>query len=369
MLSADTIDRPLFEDGLTIDADVHVSYTEPEVGGEAAKAMEWPYDILLDPAENRGIRTGPSTGHYGQTRGRLEPHSDRVVDPGEDIVAPLMDGLGVDHPILNVLGRYDMFPEKDMIVDWNRALNDVIVEQFLDMNDDFFGLISLQTRFPDRAVEELDRMGDEKQVVGVILHAGGQWTGLGDEQFDRIWAAAEDNDLSVAFNGSFSGYMLQMPDIFRGMRKKTEINALQHPWAMMWTMASLIGRATPAKFPDLNFVFLDAGISWVPYMIARLNREYSTWRSQVPLLDDMPEEYIREQFYFGTQPLHEFEDPSHLEPFIDLVGIDRLLFSTNHPYSDIADVEHARETFAKMSAGERKQVFGQNAVDAFGLPI
>lgn len=368
-MSTTITDEAVFGDQLIVDADVHCAHYEPETGAQVAEQMEWPYDILLDPNENYTMRTGPSTGHYGQLQGRLKSIDQAVADPSEDIDGPLLDDLGIDHPILNILGRFDMYSEKEMVPDWNRATNNMFLDHFLDANEDYFGLAPLQTRIPDKAAEEVDRIGEENQIVGVMIHAGGQWSGLGDPKFDQIWEAVEDNDLTVAFNGSFNGYMMQMPDIFRGMANKSEINALQYPWSMMWTLSSLIANGTPVKFPDLNFVCLDAGISWVPYTMARLNREYSTWRSQVPLLEEMPEHYIRDQFYFGTQPMDEFAHQADVASFIELIGADSLLFSTNHPFVDEEDLQILEETLGELSSEDRQKIFAENAIEAFGLPI
>jgi predicted TIM-barrel fold metal-dependent hydrolase len=134
-------------------------------------------------------------------------------------------------------------------------------------------------------------------------------------------------------------------------------------------VTSLIANGTPAKFPDLEFVILESGIGWVPYLMSRLNREYSTWRSQVPLLEKMPEDYIRDQFYFGTQPLGEFNDRSQMADMIDLLGPESIMFSTDHPHYDFDNPESIRAFFSHLSEADQRAVFGENAIEVFDLPV
>jgi len=353
---------------LVVDADVHCSSRGPVMGTRIAERMEMPYRDLLDPTTDTATGS-PQTGHHGEIPGKIEALPRLVDDPRTDIEEPLCEDLGVDHPILNVVGRYDMLPDARQAIQQMRATNDVFVERFLDGNEDYFGLASIAMRRPDKAAEEIDRLGDEDQIVGVLIHPGGQNRGLGDPLYDPVYKAAEDNDLAVAFHTTFNGFMWQMPGIFQGMETNLELHALQHPWAMMWTVASLITNGTPVKFPDLNFVCLESGIGWIPYMMSRLNREYSSWRSQAPLLEQMPEEYIREHFYFSTQPLGEFNRPADIRNLIELLETDQLLFSSDHPHFDFDNPESIQGYFDHLSTDEQRMVFGENAIEAFDLPL
>ena len=48
-----------------------------------------------------------------------------------------------------------------------------------------------------------------------------------------------------------------------------------------------------------------------------------------------PSEYLREHFWFTTQPIEEPEDPEHLAFAFDALGmVDRIMFSTDYPHWD-----------------------------------
>jgi len=367
-------DAPM-DDIFVVDADVHVPHHHPVIAEKIAKRMEMPYRHLVDPTKGTGGYGFPSTGSHseipekmsvfgvGGTNGVME-HLD---DPVKYIDEPLLDDLGVDVPLINITPMWDVYPDTEQILQEMPATNDVLLEEFLDANEDYVGCISIQTREPAAAAEEIDRLADEKQMVAVMIHPGGQERGLGESRYDPIWAAAEDHGLPVAFHTTATGHMWEMPGIFRAASTMPELHTLAHPWAMMWAVTSLIAQGTPAKFPGLDFVVMEAGIAWVPYMLARLNREYSTWRSQAPLLEKMPEEYLRDQFYFTTQPLGEFQRRSHMADVIDIVGPESIMFSTDHPHFDFDNPASIRAFFDHLDREEQEMVFSQNAVDVFGL--
>jgi len=360
-----------------VDVDVHVPHHHPVIAEKIAAKMEMPYSHLVDPTKGHGGYSFPSTGSHseipekmsvfgvGGTNGVME-HLD---DPEKYIDEPLLGDLGVDYPILNITPMWDVYPDTEQILQEMPATNDVLLEEFLDANDDYYGCISIQTREPAAAAAEIDRLGDEDQMVAVMIHPGGQERGLGEARYDPIWAAAEDNGLPIVFHTTATGLMWEMPGVVRTMSTMPELHTISHPWSMMWVMTSLIAKGTPEKFPGLDFVLMEAGVSWVPFMLSRLNREYSTWRSQSPLLEKMPEDYIRDQFYFTTQPLGEFNRRSHMADVIDIVGAESIMFSTDHPHFDFDNPAAIRGYFEHLSAADQEKVFSGNAIDVFDLPV
>jgi len=373
--SPTTADGDPMEDLLVVDTDVHVPEHHPDIAEKVAGKMEMPYSHLLDPNKGTGGYGFPSTGGHSEVPDTLSVFGGRdditsnVTDTEAYIDEPLRDGFGVDYPIINMQPMWDVYPDTEQIVQQMPAANDVLVEEFMDASEEYFGLIGLQTRDPEAAAAEIDRLGDHDQLVGVFIHPGGQERGLGESRYDPIWAAAEDNDLAVVFHTTATGHMWDMAGIYRSMSIMPESHALSHPWAMMWVVTSLIANAVPEKFPDLEFVILESGIGWVPYMMSRLNREYSTWRSQIPLLEKMPEEYIRDQFYFSTQPLGEFNKRGHMADMIDILGPESIMFSTDHPHFDFDNPESIRGFFSHLSEEDQQKVFAGNAIDVFDLPV
>ena len=63
----------------------------------------------------------------------------------------------------------------------------------------------------------------------------------------------------------------------------------------------------------------------------------------MPHLKRPPSEYLREHFWFTTQPIEEPEDPDHLVEMFDWIGWDRMLFSTDYPHWDFDDPRFAHQ--------------------------
>ena len=295
--------------------------------------------------------------------------SDRQVKSPADIQETLCNEFGVDYPVLNATSWLPRLPESDLAVNLMQAYDDLLLDKFLDGNDHFHGLATIATQKPDKAAEELDRIGDEDQMIGAYICTTGPDKPLGDPRYDILYQAAEDNDLQIVFHGSGGGFMFEFPRQNQAFEKFFEVHTLAHPWSQMMTMTSLITHGTPEKFPDLNFIFLESGLSWVPYMMFRMNKEYSMRRSELPLLEKSPEEYIRD-FYFASQPVGEPNDPNHLRQILEIIGADSIMFATDYPHWDF-DHPEAVETYLSQNftTEEHSKVLSDNAIDAFNLAI
>lgn len=348
--------QSVIQNSRIVDTDVHLSIPNDQLT---------PY--LDEP--HRGHMTNPSyaplpaSGWDRSLGGKIQPERLNSV---EDL-QPLVDEYHVDNPILNATSILPRLSQTDLAVNLMQAYNDLMLDQFLDEDDSYYGLATIATQDPEAAAKEMDRLGDEKQIAGVYICTTGPDYPLGDSRYDIMYRAAEDNDLAIAYHGSGGAFMFDFPLQNRQFEQFLEVHTLSHIWSQMMTLTSILVNGTPEKFPNLNFIFLEAGISWIPMMMFRLNKEYSIRRSEAPLLEKSPEEYIKE-FYFASQPLGEPSDPDDLRKVIDIVGADALMFATDYPHWDFDHPEaldkHLRSNF---SAEERKMILHKNAQEAFNL--
>ena len=78
-----------------------------------------------------------------------------------------------------------------------------------------------------------------------------------------------------------------------------------------------------------------------------------------------PSEYLREHFWFTTQPIEEPENPEDLAGIMQLVGHDRLMFSTDYPHWDF---DHPQRAFKiQLTEQQRAQLFRDNAKALYAL--
>ena len=249
-----------------------------------------------------------------------------------------------------------------------RGYNDLVLEKYLDDYPHFYGQITVAMQDPEAAAEEIYRMGDEKQYIGVFIDNTGPNPPLGDPRYDVVYRAAEDKGLPIAYHAYDSGFIVDFPRQNAGVETFFAVHVLTHPYAHFLTMTSLFEHGVPEKFPDLKFVFLEGGVTWLPYMMYRLNKVHSIRRFDAPMLKKTPEEYIRDQFYISTQPVGEPNNQEDMRKIMEVIGFDRMMFSSDYPHFDF-DHPEGLEKFLRVNipAKDRKKVLSGNAKEVYGI--
>lgn len=356
---AQSSQKSVLERSTIVDTDVHLSVPLEALAEYA------------DPPHSGYLRSDSvqlkSPGWDPSLSGKIEERE--LFDP-EQIETELRGELKVDHPLLNSFINISRLNRTDTAVNLQKACNDLLLDRFLD-DHDYYGLASVATQAPDKAAEEIDRMGNEDQVVGVFLPSTGPNPPLGDPEYDPLYKAAADNDLPVVYHGATnSGFDVEFPRQSQSFRKFVTAHVNAHLWSQTMTLSSTLVNGLPEKFPDLDFVFLESGIGWVPYMMYRLNKEFAMRQSEVPLIEKQPEEYIRDCYYFASQPVGEPMNSQHMQSLIDLLGADSLLFASDYPHWDF---DHPSELDSHLQKRfddeERRKVLHENAEEIFDLDL
>lgn len=310
----------------------------------------------------------PSSGWDQWMGGKIEDQASSFKDV--EAIEEFTREFNVDYPIINTFEPLGKFPQEELAMNLMRAYNNLVMDQILDESDDILALGALATQKPAKAAEEIDRLADEDQIVGLYIGTTGSDPPLGDPSYDVMYRAAEDNDMPIAFHGNAEDFQFEFPRQNKSLNQFLQIHTLAHGWSQELTLISLLTEGVPEKFPGLNFTFLEAGLGWVPYMMYRLNKEYSIRRSEAPLLEKSPEEYIRESFYFGSQPLGEPNNSEDMRRIIENVGTDSIMFASDYPHWDFDHPneldKHLRQHF---TAEERQQVLEKTPAEAFKLDL
>ncbi|MFC6723561.1 amidohydrolase family protein [Halobium palmae] len=343
-----------------VDTDVHMTVSEEEI----AEYMDEPYSYSITDSPHELF---PSSSWDQRMGGKIEDNFSDFTE-AEDITK-FQEEFHIDHPIINTFEPLGKFSQPDLAMELMRAYNRLLLDKYLD-DHDFLGLAAVATQKPHEAAEEIDRIGSEDQVVGLYIGSSGEYPPLGDPRYDPIYEAAEDNDLPIAFHGNAEEFMFDFPTQNRGFNKFFEVHSVGHTWQQMMTLTSVIAEGLPVKFPDLDWVFLEAGYGWVPYMMHRMNKIYHMRRSEVPLLDKSPEKYIRESCYFANQPLGEPERPEDMAKMLEIMGTDNIMFATDYPHWDFDALEELDKYLQHyFTDEERQRVLHDNAVEAFHLDV
>lgn len=350
------------EETALVDTDIHLT-VHPEALGE----------YLDEPHKTHVTNTTygtpfPSSGWDQWMGGKIEDNWSTFTTA--EAVEEFCDEFSIDYPIINTFDPLGKFPQDELAIALMRGYNDYVLDTVLDEADDIRALAALATQQPDKAAEELDRLAGEDQIVGAYIGTTGSHPPLGDPKYDIMYQAAQDNDLPVAFHGNAEDFMFEFPRQNQALNQFLEVHTLAHTWSQELTLVSLIVEGVPVKFPDLNFIFLESGIGWVPYTMYRLNKEYSIRRNEAPLLEKSPEEYIRDACYFSTQPLGEPNDATHMTKIIEMLGTGNIVYSSDYPHWDFdhpsALDKHLRTHFDQE---QRQQVLYETPIEAFKLDL
>jgi len=354
----------------TVDGDFHLTERQEDFIGY----IEDPFRSMLfggdEMRDNAGYLESfyPSAGLFatGVVTGKIQNPSVRTkadVLEGKELLD--IDTVHVD-PTLNLyLG---IVHHDDLAAALARAYNEWVLDDIYDESEGIHGPITVAPQKPTRAAEEIDDRKNEEGISSVYVPSGGTHPPLGNERYHPIYEAAAAADLPITFHNASGTQMINFPLQFIGTNRYLSNHAPTHAMTHMMHITDMITRGIPVRFPDLDFVFQEAGIGWIPYLMRRLDNEYAEKREDAPMLEQMPSEYIDDQFYFTSQPVEGAKDTRYVTSMVDLLGPENLMFSSDYPHLDF---DHSDELLralrGALSAEELANVYGGTAVEVFDL--
>ncbi|ESS06551.1 MAG: putative metal-dependent hydrolase [uncultured archaeon A07HB70] len=248
-----------------------------------------------------------------------------------------------------------------------RAYNAWLLDTLVDPSAGRYGACVVAPQRPAEAAAEIDDRADEPGVCAVFLPSGGVNPPLGKRQYDPIYEAAERAGLPVMMHNAAGTMLLSFPNLFQGFDRYLSSHAPVHAMQHMTHLSSMLTTGVPERF-DVDFVVQEAGIGWVPYFERRFDHEYRAKREDAPILEKLPSEYLRDQFYFTSQPVEGTGDPDYVASMVELMGPDRLLFSSDYPHLDF---DHSAELFravrSRLGPDAARGVYGETATAVFDL--
>jgi predicted TIM-barrel fold metal-dependent hydrolase len=196
----------------------------------------------------------------------------------------------------------------------------------------------------------------------VLVSSGGE-PPYGNRRYDTVYEVCEKKRLPVMYHADSAS----LDDFhYHGFSTNLETHSLGFLIANMSQLTSVVVQGVPEKFPDLNIVFQEAGLFYVPMMMQRLDQEYLREPDEAPLLDCLPSEYMKE-FYYGTQPMEQPANDEHLEAVIDMIGgAERLMWASDWPHPDYDETTVISE-LSFLSEAEKEMILGGTAENVFEI--
>lgn len=266
-----------------------------------------------------------------------------------------MDAAGLDFAVLSIAGPgVQIEPDAGRAARLARQANDVLAKAMQAHPQRFGGLAHLALHDPATAADELERCIDELKMQGAMVN--GQTLGLylDNPCYDVFWERAAALKAPVYLH---PGNPVQMPITYEGAK------AL---WGPFWGWGvetgshalRLVVNGAFARHPDARVILGHMGET-LPYLLWRFDSRLPTAYTSVTL-PQPPSHYIRRNIAITTSGVC---DDVALRCALDNLGEDKVMFSADHPFEDLAascawlraaDIGEARR--AKVAHGNAQAI-------------
>jgi predicted TIM-barrel fold metal-dependent hydrolase len=347
----------------TVDTDIHPA-PDPK------RVMEF----LPEPWRSRYASGNRGPGHIGywnpngyMRSDTLLPDGTRIEESPTALAQHFLDVYDIDYGILNP--EYSLAillsPEAEYAASVVSAINDVFVNDWLSADERLRGSIMVALADPQLAAQEIHRLGDQPGIAQVLMTSASPMP-LGNRYFHPIYAAAVEHNLPVAIHPGLEGVGISGAPTSAGYPSNYFEWHTSLVSSYITQLVSLVTEGVFAKFPTLKFILVEGGISWLPAVMWRFDKNWKALRSTTPWLDRPPSQVIRDHVLLTTQPLEEPENPDHFKAIVGMFDAGHMLmFSSDFPHWDGDTPDFAANAFPKEV---RARVMGETAREIYRLP-
>jgi predicted TIM-barrel fold metal-dependent hydrolase len=252
--------------------------------------------------------------------------------PGSSLKAlqdHVLDPMGTRLAICNVLHGAQMMMSEDLSAALCRGINNWLVAEWLDQDPRLRASIVVPPHSAELAAEEIERMAPDRRFVQVLLLSMAELP-LGRRQMWPIYKAAEKHGLPI---GIHAGSSFRHPPSAGGWGSHYLEDYVSYAQGFAAALNSLLAEGVFQKFPDLKVVLIESGVTWLPASLWRINKTWRGVRAEVPWLDRMPSDIVRERVRLTAQPFDAPPDAGALATILEELGSeDMLLFSSDYPH-------------------------------------
>lgn len=311
---------------------------------------------------------GVGTGHHnprGVLRRDTVPPAGGL--PASDplfVVSDHLDRYGIDYGVLTGPFVLPLGHDPDYLDAVARAVNDATIEGWLGVSRRFRGSVLVNSDDPEAAVAEIERVGGRDEVVQVLMATTTRQP-CGQRRYHPIYRAAAEHGLPVALHPGAEGAGGAAPPTPVGYPSRyLEWHTLL-PLTAMAQLTSLLCEGVFEEVPELRVVLVEGGVSWLPSLLWRLDKNFKALRDTTPWLRRLPSEYVADHVRLTTQPIEEPPHPRQLEQVLEMVDAGRtLMFSSDYPHWDNDNPE---VMFRRLDPAVRARIMGGTAAELYGL--
>lgn len=350
---------------MIIDCDIHNMLP----GG--AKALidytEEPYRTELAQYGFRQLNSGIRYEDGGTRWDSVGPNGEAGgIDPNYTARA-LLDKYGITYGLLtNYTGPIAGMPDPDYQAAVCRAMNDYTIDHWLPADDRYVLGLQTPTTDPQLGAREIERLAGHPRVRAACIAASAHRIPLGNRYYWPIYEAAERHDLAIHLHPSTTSVIASASTLPSGMATNYLQSHVAHPLFYMGDMISLIFEGVFERFPRLRVAFVEGGVSWLPHLMWRMDKEFKALRQQAPFLKRLPSEYVRSNIRMVTQPIEEPKKIEHLVQIFNMIDADTtVMWSSDYPHFDFDEPSVLPKQLGESTI---RRILYDNAAECFGLP-
>ena len=349
------------ERGRAVDSDVHLVVPSVDVlmpylaDHWRAYIRETSFKGPIDTSYPRGAAIAGNAN--GESRG--EPAMDL-----EAVRAAVFDGGNADLAILTCAYAVESVRNPFAAAALASAVNDWQLEGWLGQERRLRGSVVVPSQDPQLAAAEIDRVGGNPEFVQVYLPVHSEAL-YGTRRYYPLYEAALRHDLAIGVH--FGGGPGNPPTAVGWPTYYVE----EYVGMATLFQSQVIGLVTEGafdRFPALRVVLIESGVTWLPSLLWRLDKEWKGLRREVPWVRRLPSEYVREHVRLTTAPFDAPPDQARIAEILEQLGSDDLLlYASDFPHRHD---DRAPDAFLEdLPATTARKIRGENAAAFYRLGV
>jgi len=272
----------------------------------------------------------------------------RSLDPSYELPgrAPRRPDLGPATAIavLRPVAAVDALHAEDLVAALASGVNDWLRAEWLDRDPRLRGSITVAPQSPELAVAEIERLAGDRRFVQVLLPLRGEHP-LGRRRLWPVYDACARHGLPVAVRPGGNVGAANTPV---GWTTHLVEDLASQGQAFQSQVASLVLEGALGRLPDLRVVLVGSGVSWLPSLAWRLDKNWKGLRREVPWVERPPSETIRRSVRLTVRPFDA--PPEAFEEVLRHLGSEAMLLYAGGEgqVPDVAYDENARQTYPRL---------------------
>ena len=231
-------------------------------------------------------------------------------------------------------GKFLQLKEPALQLECVRAYNDFLVDWCSADPKRLIGVPAMPFWDIDACVAEMHRcanLGFKSILLSNEPDSFGEPL-LADPHWNPLWATAQDLGLAVAFHiagGDLTGGARRRVYPGNGTQANFAGGIAQMYQSNERALVELIVSGICHRYPRLNFISVESGVGWIPFLLAALEWQWvgAAVRKEHPEYDLLPSEYFKRQIY----ACFWFEHKT-VKAAIDILGPENILYETDFPH-------------------------------------